>query len=48
MIRSLLRNYGDIENHTILQGIKIIQATSVMNYLSLQKCHANKNTLQIL
>ena len=30
----LLNNYGDAEKHAILQGIKIIQATSVINYLS--------------
>ena len=31
---NLLSNYGGIEKHTILQGIKIIQATSVIDYLS--------------
>ena len=31
---SLISNYGDIEEHSILQGIKIIKATSVINHLS--------------
>ena len=30
----LLSNYGGIEKHAILQGIKIIQAIRVINYLS--------------
>ena len=40
----LLSNYGDIEKYAISQGIKIIQATSVINNLSWQKWKANKNT----
>ena len=29
----LLSNYGDIEKHAILQGIKIVQAASAIKYL---------------
>ena len=38
----MLTNYGDIENHAVLLGIKIMQVTHVINHLS-----NNKNEMQI-